>query len=1079
MNRCKFIQLDCLTPTKCGGISEAEEEAALRYLGDSVIRGPWKPLASVNDDFCERQCKITVGVRRAGTGPAVKKMNAADLLKEMKAGKNGDKGGDGDSWAMTDDDEDTDETQSDAPSAKPAVKSQAKGPMAASNTSSSPSRASTKASSGGAGWSSFGSSWNSTGGGDSGTAKASIVPSGKSRSSVTFSSATISSKNKEAEKKKSMKSSDGWMDSSSSSSEGEDDGSGFRLGSKSSGGGGSWNWSAASSSKKSNGGDSWKSAGGAASKSEKSSWGQSWNSGGKDSGSGWGDSWEKSKSGLKSSSNESGSGWGDSWDKSKSTLAAHKSKNSSSGKPGGGSWGASSSKVEAPSVAKASSGRGSRLSDSWRDSSATPSFGGATQEENDDTDDWNASGGPVEEKVVAKKSVAVVKRAPAATEATRGRSASPARVLTTQVVRGARVNSPARKSVGVGSDDEEGECMPGRLERLREFVANDPRALRLLHTRRQDTCKPSRGFGRPPPVPYWTGGRRARGASGKKWDWLSAGWSTQGEIKRKCHHDCNWVNPEHHHWPHEGGMREQTNLVQVVEAGNRDVCEECRPERFVPRPITALVVVDPKNGSLTALGKVDWEGGEETRVFRPGDVYNIASPLQHGPLSRGRTMEVGCGGTPRLDDSLERHIRAEEQTVGYGEDREAVAAGQDGGMIFERTEDDVIIDSDANGVLEEYHHESERFEPAEAPLEEYIPLPEPVPRAVYRPSSRPSMRATTPEPVVERRPPIVARRPPRRKWSFLSIGESSVGYVKHHVHRDVVKKPARARSHSDTTSVMRRNPPPGEGYYEKHEVEETMVATASGGTQFRRQDYDIVMEAPKAEYEGCRGPVTDAAGRYGHTENLLVERYHTERPAATHAMALAYPPPQLRGQALAVLAAGEIERGVQHKEHKEIRVDEYRQASSSGSSPPTTYHYHELEEKEEKVTEPAHHTAAVLTSAYQIAALKSALGRRTPARGRDSIPPQPLREPISFEAHRQIHVENPFSHSPAASGTTMDGRTVQEPPLRAGLDPEEAFMNRVGEMRNRDVEELPAMTIAQPANQRAYRKSPSICPNIP
>ncbi|EER12299.1 hypothetical protein Pmar_PMAR001096, partial [Perkinsus marinus ATCC 50983] len=196
---------------------------------------------------------------------------------------------------------------------------------------------------------------------------------------------------------------------------------------------------------------------------------------------------------------------------------------------------------------------------------------------------------------------------------------------------------------------------------------------------------------------------------------------------------------------------------------------------------------------------------------RPRDVCDLAVPPV-AKVTRGRTMEVGCERSPRLDDSLEREHHAKEGMPGGGERGELVRGQGEGladglkgssrgsnlgGMAVSRRgierraskqdealgENLVTVDS----TLEEHFHEVERFERRLIPCEDDLAQPSRQSGAVF---------ANTPSAVAvgEAEVPTadgvmtVGRRPKSMKWYFLSIGESSQGFVKHHVHKDAALK---------------------------------------------------------------------------------------------------------------------------------------------------------------------------------------------------------------------------------------------------------------------------------------------------
>ncbi|KAF4707788.1 hypothetical protein FOZ63_000115, partial [Perkinsus olseni] len=585
-------------------------------------------------------------------------------------------------------------------------------------------------------------------------------------------------------------------------------------------------------------------------------------------------------------------------------------------------------------------------------------------------------------------------------------------VLETQVLRGARVNSPARKSVGVGSDEG--------LQPVRAMGPRKPRAPKSAEMQRQDTYKPTRGFGRPPSVPYHGGG-----------------WSTQGEVKRACHrHDCDWMDPEHHHWPHPGGeVRTEPERIEPRETSQlqwqqqwqqrrKDLGgEPSRPEgaqrdRFVPRPIIALVAVDPTDGVLTTLGRVDWRANEDIEGLRQRAVCDLAQ----SDLTRGRSAEVDCERVARLDDSLEREQQAGEQPPRCQEgvveqkldgDRRvsdrggdlrkslldvALMGGRDEGRRKSKRGNlqEAFVMDDAFMALEEHHQEVERFERRQIPMEEYVPEPAAQPGAEYRPSVRPSTEAvveTLERAMVGR--PVYARRPTRRKWSLLSMGESTQGFVKHHVHKDAGKRDENARARSLSQKARARSPS-----QEKRRVDGPMVNLSSGLPDVWL--FDIHTQA---------GP----------------------RPLT----------PQLQGRALAVLPAEEMNRGVQQRTHlEELTLDAYHQPKES-SSPPTVYHYHHVEESE--VTEAAAHpTKAVLQSAYGAAAVRSALNRLFASKHRDR----------QLERFREFNKQDHMVFKRARNLGPVHSRAERKL-FSALTDPEEINFRRVEGVQAVDPEELP------------------------
>ncbi|KAF4705261.1 hypothetical protein FOZ62_031793, partial [Perkinsus olseni] len=639
--------------------------------------------------------------------------------------------------------------------------------------------------------------------------------------------------------------------------------------------------------------DSWKSEKSrdrASSRRQTSPPGESWagySSQKKHSGRGWGSAAVEKSTEESANSRRDFSSWGGSW------------KTFASGKGGSGDSGGKG--------AQESSGgsRKSRLSESWHfaDSGSTPSFGG--DQDDDDVASWASS--TSSEAIVVKTPVkrhARVEPGGRRDERTSGkvmrRSRSPGRALETQVLRGARVNSPARKSVGIGSDEG--------LQPVKAMGPRKARAPKSAEMNRQDTYKPTRGFGRPPSVPYHGGGRTAPSSAPQKWDLLSAGWSTQGEVKRACHHDCDWMNPEHHHWPHQGGgTQAQPERIDPRETSEQQWQERtdlgsepsrqegAQRERFVPRPIIALVAVDPTDGALTTLGRVDWRANEDIEGLRQRAVCDLA---QSDP-TRGRSAEVDCERATRLDDSLEREQQAGEQQPrceeGGGESSQedvvehrldgerrvserggrlreslldvALMEGRDEGRRKSKRGEvqEAFVMDDAFVALEEHYQEVERFERRQIPVEEYVPEPA-QPGAEYRPSVRPSTGA-----VVE-------------------TLEPAIGFVKHHVHKDAGKTDENARARSLSQKTRARSPSQG-------------GPRPCVGPQEKRR-----VDGPMA------GP----------------------RPLT----------PQLRGRALAVLPAEEMNGGVQQRTHlEEVTWDAYHQPNES-SSPPTVFHYHHIEESE-------------------------------------------------------------------------------------------------------------------------------------
>ncbi|KAF4732599.1 hypothetical protein FOZ62_030557, partial [Perkinsus olseni] len=586
----------------------------------------------------------------------------------------------------------------------------------------------------------------------------SAFQSSAKRSTVAFSPVTPAKRG--STKKASIRGTSGWMETSSDDDEG---GSGFRLGSRressaSSGTDGSWNWDGSVKSKSaiSDWTDSWKSEKSrnqASGRRQTSPPGESWagySSQKKHSGRGWGSAAVEKSTEESPVSRRDFSSWGGSWE----TFA--------SGKGGSGDSGGKGAQESS------GGGRKSRLSESWHfaDSGSTPSFGG--DQDDGDVASWASS--TSSEAIIVKTPVKRHSRTePGGRRDERSsgnvmrRGRSPGRVLETQVLRGARVNSPARKSVGVGGDE--------------------------------------------------------------------------GEVKRACHHDCDWMNPEHHHWPHPGGeVRMEPERIDPREVseqqwqerkdlvGEPSRREGAQRERFVPRPIIALVAVDPTDGALTTLGRVDWRANEDIEGLR----QRAVSDLAQRELTRGRSTEVGCERAPRLDDSLEREQQAEEQPPRCEDSGESSQEGvveqrldgdrrvsERGGRLRDSLLDvalmggrdegrrkskrgnlqEAFVMDDAFVALEEHYQEVERFERRQIPVEEYVPEPA-QPGAECRPSVRPSTVAVveTLEPAIVGRP-VYARRPTRRKWSLLSMGESTQGFVKHHVHKDAGKdENARARS---------------------------------------------------------------------------------------------------------------------------------------------------------------------------------------------------------------------------------------------------------------------------------------------
>lgn len=301
--------------------------------------------------------------------------------------------------------------------------------------------------------------------------------------------------------------------------------------------------------------------------------GESWNWDGsaksKSAISDWTSSWKSGNSGL-SSSPAQGNG-----PKGSSEAPASRRDFSS----WGGSWAAFVSAKGGQSgdtQQKDVSGRGARLSDSWNfaDSGSTPSFGLGQEGDYDDTASSEAATNISSEGTVIDTPVNRHPAVPTRADRGRGNHRLPRHELVTQVVRGARVNSPARKSVGVGIAEVSGPyCAPSRMRLLVKFSG----LISTLVTLSNQYCyhvqfthsmwevapcnyrqvsraqhKPTRGLS--PSPPHHHGVIRSVSPSPDsavhKWDWLSAGWSTQGEVKRQCHHDCDWMNPEHHHWPH-------------------------------------------------------------------------------------------------------------------------------------------------------------------------------------------------------------------------------------------------------------------------------------------------------------------------------------------------------------------------------------------------------------------------------------------------------------------------------------------------------------------------------------------------
>ncbi|KAF4711810.1 hypothetical protein FOZ63_027530, partial [Perkinsus olseni] len=429
--------------------------------------------------------------------PGVKKMNAADLLRGIKAAKKTDDDDD-DSWGLSEADSEQAESYATSPArarslSTPSIKTQT-----------TPSKSLPKAADGEHSRQSV-------------TDKGRLRKSSAKRSTVAFSelhsrlhvdrkgvrdtirpvySGPVTPAKRGSTKKASIRGTSGWMETSSDDDEG---GSGFRLGSRressaSSGTDGSWNWDGSVKSKSaiSDWTDSWKSEKSrnqASGRRQTSPPGESWagySSQKKHSGRGWGSAAVEKSTEESPVSRRDFSSWGGSWE----TFA--------SGKGGSGDSGGKGAQESS------GGGRKSRLSESWHfaDSGSTPSFGG--DQDDGDVASWASS--TSSEAIIVKTPVKRHSRTePGGRRDERSsgnvmrRGRSPGRVLETQVLRGARVNSPARKSVGVGGDEG--------LQPVRAMGPRKPRAPKSAEMNRQDTYKPTRGFGRPPSVPYHGGGR--------------------------------------------------------------------------------------------------------------------------------------------------------------------------------------------------------------------------------------------------------------------------------------------------------------------------------------------------------------------------------------------------------------------------------------------------------------------------------------------------------------------------------------------------------------------------------------------